>query len=395
MSDFSKIILKPGKERSLKNYHPWLFSGAIAKTEGKPGNGDVVEIYSSAGEYLGTGHYNKGTITVRVFSFEQTDAGYEFWKEKLKSAYGLRVNLNLISNKDTNVYRLTHAEGDSLPGLVIDYYNGVAVIQSHTLGMHAVKDYLVEALQEIYGQELVTVFDKSAETMRKQSELDLTNTYLFGKEIDNHSVTENGNKFLVNFETGQKTGFFIDQRENRKLLSVYSPGKLVLNTFCYTGGFSVYALNGQAKMVHSVDSSASAIEMTDRNISFCKNPDRHFSFTENVFDFIKRTEQKYDIIILDPPAFAKHMNAVKQASIAYRNLNAEAIKKVNKQGLIFTFSCSQVIDKYLFRKIIFAAAAMTGRNVRILHQLSQPADHPVSIYHPEGEYLKGLVLYVE
>ena len=395
MKNYSKIILKPGKERSLKNFHPWLFSGAIAKVDGKTNDGDIVEIYSAAGEYLATGHYNKGTITVRVFSFEQREIGYEFWKEKLQSAYDLRKNLNFISNRETNVYRLIHAEGDGLPGLIIDYYNGVAVMQSYTLGMHAIKRYVVEALKEIYETELITVFDKSTETMRKQSELELENRYLYGKEYSNHSVTENGNIFIVNFESGQKTGFFIDQRENRKLLSGYSVGKSVLNTFCYTGGFSVYALNAGAKMVHSVDSSASAIEMTDKNISFCKNPERHVSFTENVFDFIKKSDQMYDIIILDPPAFAKHKSSVKQASIAYRNLNAEAIKKMNKAGLIFTFSCSQVIDKILFRKIIFAGAAMTGRNVRVLYQLSQPADHPVSIYHPEGEYLKGLVLYVE
>ncbi|MGI8893995.1 MAG: class I SAM-dependent rRNA methyltransferase [Bacteroidia bacterium] len=395
MTNYHKIILKAGKEKSPKNFHPWLFSGAIAKTEGNPVEGDIVEVYSSSDEFLAMGHFHKGTITVRIFSFEKTEAKFEFWKNKLQSAYNLRRNLNLINNSLTNVYRLIHAEGDGMPGLIIDYYNGIAVLQTHTLGMHKIKHHLVQALQEIYAKELKAVFDKSAETMKKQTGMEMENQFLFGEEYENIVVNEYGNNFNVNSRTGQKTGFFIDQRENRKLLATYCEGKSVLNTFCYTGGFSVFALNASASLVHSVDSSASAIEMTEHNVALNENGERHTSFTENVFQFIKMQEQKYDIIILDPPAFAKHLSALKQASIAYRNLNAEAIKKVNKGGLIFTFSCSQVIDRMLFRKIIFASAAMTGRNVRILHQLSQPADHPVSIYHPEGEYLKGLVLYVE
>jgi 23S rRNA (cytosine1962-C5)-methyltransferase len=282
-----------------------------------------------------------------------------------------------------------------MPGLIIDFYNGIAVLQSHTLGMHQIKEHLVQALLEIYANELKAVFDKSADTMKKQTGMEIENKFLFGEEYENHLVREYDNVFTVNNKSGQKTGFFIDQRENRKLLSTYCEGKSVLNTFSYTGGFSVFALNAGASLVHSVDSSASAIEMTELNVQLNNNSERHTSYTENVFEFIKKQEQKYDIIILDPPAFAKHLSALKQASIAYRNMNAEAIRRVNKGGFIFTFSCSQVIDKILFKKIIFAAAAMTGRNVRILHQLSQPADHPVSIYHPEGEYLKGLVLFVE
>lgn len=279
--------------------------------------------------------------------------------------------------------------------LIIDYYNGLIVLQTHTLGMHLIKGELVSILQEIYGSKLKAIYDKSSDTMRKQTGLEPENGFLLGDTSEDILVSEYGNHFNVNCRTGQKTGFFIDQRENRKLLAGYCEGKSVLNTFCYTGGFSVFALNAGATLVHSVDSSAAAIEMTEKNVALNNHAEKHTSFTANVFEFLKKQDESYDIIVLDPPAFAKHRNALKQASIAYRNLNAEAIKRVNKGGLIFTFSCSQVIDKILFRKIIFAAAAMTGRKVRILHQLSQPADHPVSIYHPEGEYLKGLVLYVE
>jgi 23S rRNA (cytosine1962-C5)-methyltransferase len=395
MKNFPKIILKQGKEKSPKNFHPWLFSGAISNTENTASEGDIVEVYSSSGEFLAKGHYHHGTITVRIFSFEKAEPDYQFWKNKLKSAHNLRSRLNLTHNSSTNVYRLVNAEGDGMPGLIIDFYNGIAVLQSHTLGIHKIKEHLVQALREIYGKKLIGVFDKSAETMRKQTGIEMENKFLFGEEHENILVTEYNNPFNVNCRTGQKTGFFIDQRENRNLLAGYCEGKSVLNTFCYTGGFSVFALNAEASLVHSVDSSATAIEMTEKNVSMSNHAERHTSFTENVFEFIKKQEQQYDIIILDPPAFAKHRNALKQASIAYRNLNAEAINRVNKGGLIFTFSCSQVIDKILFRKIIFASATMTGRKVKVLHQLSQPADHPVSIYHPEGEYLKGLVLYVE
>lgn len=395
MRNYLKVILKGGKERSVKNFHPWIFSGAIAKIEGNPVEGDIVEVFSSSGEFLATGHFHKGTITVRLFSFIQSEIDSNFWKRKLQAAFDLRTTLNLTNSATTNVYRLVHAEGDGMPGLIIDYYNGIAVLQTHTIGMHNIKQHLVTALGELYGEELKAVFDKSSETMKKQTDLLVENKFLSGSSKDEIVVSEYNNKFKVNFQTGQKTGFFIDQRENRKLLSEFSFGKSVLNTFCYTGGFSVYALNTGAALVHSVDSSAPAIEMTKQNVELNDNSDKHTSFKENVFEFLKNSGQQYDVIILDPPAFAKHLNALKQACIAYRNLNAEAIRKINKGGIIFTFSCSQVIDKILFRKIIFAAAAMTGRNVRVLHQLSQPSDHPVNIYHPEGEYLKGLVLYVE
>ena len=391
----NKIFIKAGKEKAIRNFHPWIFSGAISAQEGNPREGDLVNVYSSSGDYLAKGHFHKGTITIRIISFSDVEIDYKFWYEKLYSAFQLRNTLNLVNNKNTNVYRLIHAEGDGMPGLIIDYYDGIVVIQSHTIGMHNIKNHLVNALKEIYGDDLKAIFDKSSETMKKQTGIQLENKFLLGQEYEDILVKEYNNSFKVNFQTGQKTGFFVDQRENRKLLADYCEGKSVLNTFCYTGGFSVYALNAGATTVHSVDSSSAAIEITNQNVALTNNSERHTSINENVFEFIKRQTQNYDIIILDPPAFAKHLNALKQASIAYRNLNAEAIKRVNKGGLLFTFSCSQVIDKLLFRKIIFAAAAITGRYVRVLHQLSQPADHPVSIYHPEGEYLKGLVLYVE
>ena len=395
MNKYPKIRLKKGKEKSLNNFHPWLFSGAIAEVDGNPAEGDIAEVYSYDNKYLCTGHYHKGTITVRAFSFSQEEINLDFWKKKLRSAYNLRKELNLVENEQTNVYRLVHAEGDDMPGLIIDVYKEVAVLQTHTLGMHNIKENLIAGLKELYGEKLKAVFDKSSETMRKQTGLELENKFLFGDRYEDIVVSEFNNIFKVNFQSGQKTGFFIDQRENRKLLAGYSENKKVLNTFCYTGGFSIYALNAGASIVHSVDSSASAIALADINVALNSNVQNHTSFTENVFEFIKKQDERYDVIILDPPAFAKHLNALKQASIAYRNLNAEAIKRINKGGIIFTFSCSQVIDKILFRKIIFASAALTGRKVRVLHQLSQPADHPVSIYHPEGEYLKGLILYVE
>jgi len=391
---FPKIILQPGKERSLLNKHPWLFSGAIKKKDGNPNEGDVVEIFSSTGIYLATGHYHEGSITVRIFSFEQTDLAADFWKQKLQKAFDLRKNLNLVDNGRTNCYRLVHAEGDGLPGLIIDIYNRVAVIQTHTLGMHSVKNILTEALKELYGNKLVAIFDKSGDTMGKHQKSLVSDQLLFGT-ITEEDVVENGIKFHVNFAEGQKTGFFLDQRENRKLLGEYSKGKKVLNTFAYSGGFSLYALKNNAALVHSVDSSKKAAEWADRNVLMNFKNAPHEFFAEDVFDFMKRSTETYDVMVLDPPAFAKHLSAVKQATIGYKNLNTEAMRRIAKGGILFTFSCSQVIDKELFRKIIFMSAAQARRNVRILHQLSQPPDHAISIYHPEGEYLKGLVLYVE
>lgn len=391
---FPKIILNPGKERSLQNKHPWLFSGAIKKTEGNPKEGDVVEIYSSNGIYMATGHFHSGSITVRIFSFVQLEPDDAFWKSKLQLAYDLRASLGLTTNPQTNCYRLIHAEGDGMPGLIIDIYNSVAVIQTHTLGMHAIKSQLAKALQEIYGEKISAIYDKSGDTMSRQQKLEISNQLLYGT-LTETQVMENGIKFHVNFSEGQKTGFFLDQRENRNLLGSYSTGKKVLNTFAYSGGFSLYALMQQAALVHSVDSSKKAAEWAEKNVSLNVGNAPHQFFAEDVFDFMKRSEEIYQVIILDPPAFAKHLSAVKQATIGYRNLNTEAIRRIAPGGILFTFSCSQVIDKDLFRKIVFTAAAQARRNVKILHQLSQPPDHPISIYHPEGEYLKGLVLYVE
>jgi 23S rRNA (cytosine1962-C5)-methyltransferase len=394
LTSFSKVILLPGKERSIHNRHPWLFSGAVKKTEGEIKEGDMVEIFSSDNRYLATGHYHDGSIKVRIFSFEQINPDFDFWKKKLERAVEYRKSLNLFDNPETNIYRLIHAEGDEMPGLIIDIYNETAVIQTHTIGMHRIKEHLVNALNEIYDQKLSCIYDKSAETMSKQNQAVTQNIFLLGNKTE-EGVTENGIEFQINFIDGQKTGFFIDQRENRKLLSNYVSGKKVLNTFAYSGGFSMYALRANASLVHSVDSSKKVEEWTEKNIAlnFLNSP--HQFFTRDVFDFLKASEDIYDVIVLDPPAFAKHLSAVKQATVGYRNLNYEAIKRIGKGGILFTFSCSQVIDKDLFRKIVFMAAAQARRNVRIMHQLSQPPDHPINIYHPEGEYLKGLVLFVE
>ena len=393
-NSFPKIILKAQKERSVLNKHPWLFSGAVEKMDAGINEGDIVEIFSKDQKYLATGHYHDGSIKVRIFSFAQTDCSYSFWKEKIEKVFALRQQLGLINNPHTNVYRLIHAEGDGMPGLIIDIYNSTAVIQTHTLGMHRIKNFVVDALKEIYGNHLAAIYDKSADAMSKQDASNVSNEFLFGNK-ENNEVIENGIHFSIDFELGQKTGFFIDQRDNRKLLGEYSKGKKVLNTFAYSGGFSLYALKEGAELVHSVDSSKKAAAWCKKNISLNFDSVQHEFFTEDVFDFLKKSETEYDVIILDPPAFAKHLSSVDKATIGYRNLNVEALKKIKKNGILFTFSCSQVIDKNLFRKILFTAAVHAKRNVRILHQLTQPADHPISIYHPEGEYLKGLVLHVE
>jgi len=392
--DYPKIILLPGKERSLLNRHPWLFSGAVKKIEGDAKEGDIVEIFSADNRYLATGHYHEGSIKVRIFSFEQVAPDYDFWKRKLQTAFDYRKSLGIIRNAHTTMYRLIHAEGDEMPGLIIDIYNSTVVLQTHTLGMHRIKEHLVKALKEIYGDALDCIYDKSAETMSKQKVAVTENIFLSGDKKE-ETVSENGIQFHVNFIEGQKTGFFIDQRENRKLLSSYSAGKKVLNTFAYSGGFSLYALKANAALVHSVDTSKKVEEWTEKNIALNFTEAPHRFFTRDVFDYLKSSGEIYDVIVLDPPAFAKHLSAVKQATVGYRNLNYEAIKRISSGGILFTFSCSQVIDKELFRKIVFMAATQARRNVRIMHQLSQPPDHPISVYHPEGEYLKGLVLYVE
>jgi len=392
-----KVILTSGKDHSLHRFHPWVFSGAIKKITGDVKEGDIVEVYSAQNEFLGMGHFQIGSISVRMFSFTQVTPDFNFWKSKIQAAYNFRKQLNLVDNPATNCYRLFFAEGDGLPGFIIDFYNGTAVFQSYSIGMHLLKDQFVKALQEIMGDTLIAVFDKSEETMPKQAQVKATNGYLYKKDEStpiNTIAFENNNKFYVDWEGGQKTGFFLDQRENRELLGTYSKDKVVLNTFCYTGGFSVYAANAGAKEVHSTDISKKAIELTNKNIELnaIKN---HQSFAVDTFEFLKHKENTYDIIVLDPPAFAKHQNVKHNAIMGYKRLNYEAIKQIKPGGLLFTFSCSQVVDKNTFNSTVMAAAIEAGRNVRILHHLSQPPDHCVNIFHPEGEYLKGLVVHVE
>lgn len=392
---FAKIILKSGKDQSLLRFHPWVFSGAIKDTIGFPAEGDVVEVFSNRDEFLGIGHYQIGSITVRIFSFQQVEPNFSFWKNKIQQAYNLRVALGLTGSEPTNVYRLVNAEGDGMPGLIIDFYNGTAVMQMHSIGMFRIREELAKVLKEVYGNGLTSVYDKSEGTIPFKAHINPKNGYVLG-ESQPEAVSEYNNLFRVDWVEGQKTGFFIDQRENRRLVETYSQGKDVLNVFGYTGGFSIYALRGNAKTVHSVDSSQKAIDLTNENVALnfpdCPN---HESFCVDAFDYLDTIDDKYDLIILDPPAFAKHFNVLNNALQGYKRINAKAIKKIRPGGILFTFSCSQVVDKDTFRTTIFSAAASTGRNVRILHQMTQPADHPVNIYHPEGEYLKGLVLYIE
>lgn len=391
----AKIFLKPGKEQSLKRFHPWVFSGAIGKAEGKPEEGDLVNVYSANGEFLATGHCQVGSIAVRILTFAEEATDYNFWKTKIENAWNARKALGLTENRETNVFRLVHAEGDGMPGLIIDFYNGTAVMQMHTVGMYLVREMLVKALREVLGNKLKAVYDKSEKSLPFKAGVESKDGYLFGENSDTE-VLENGLRFKVDWLEGQKTGFFIDQRENRQLVQKYSAGRDVLNMFCYTGGFSFYAMKGGARTVHSVDSSAKAIELTNKNVELNFPDDkRHEAFAADAFEFMRDIKDKYDLIILDPPAFAKHRDAVHQALQAYKRINTRAFEQIRSGGILFTFSCSQVVSKEKFREAVFSAAAISGRNVRILHQLTQPADHPVNIYHPEGEYLKGLVLYVE
>ena len=399
-----KVILSSGKDQSLRRFHPWVFSGAIKKiknSEGKefePSEGDLVSVVSNHDEFLGIGHFQKGTIAVRVFEFSDIDINQKYWNDKLERAFVVRKELGLVENEHTNVYRLVHAEGDGLPGLIIDYYNGTAVLQTHSIGMHYIKQNIVESLKNLYNSHLDAVYDKSEDTMPKHSNIEFSNGLLWGKTQSNE-VLENGNKFKIDWETGQKTGFFIDQRDNRKILAEYCQNKTVANTFCYSGGFSVYAMRAGAKIVHSVDSSKKAMELTNNNIELNKayfsSQSSHESFAMDTFNFLETADDKYDVIVLDPPAFAKHQNVKHNAVQGYKRLNAEAIKKIKKGGILFTFSCSQVIDNQLFASTVMSAAILAKRNVRVLQHLSQPADHAPSIFHPEGSYLKGLVLYVE
>jgi 23S rRNA (cytosine1962-C5)-methyltransferase len=390
-----KIILKPGKEQSIMRLHPWIFSGAIKRIDGSPHEGDVVEVFSNEQEYLATGHYQIGSIAVRIFSFQQVIPDSDFWKGKIQNAYNLRKALNLAENQETNVYRLVNGEGDGIPGLIIDFYNGIAVMQMHSIGIYRERKLIAGVLKDIYQDRLVAIYDKSEGTLPFKANLGAKNEFLFGN-LASVEVKEFGCRFSIDVTTGQKTGFFIDQRDNRQLLTQYVQGKNVLNMFCYTGGFSVYALRGGALLVHSVDSSSQAIELTEKNIRLNEvNADLHLAVNADAFGFLNDIRNAYDVIILDPPAFAKHQDALKNALQGYKRLNAKAIEQIRTGGILFTFSCSQVVSKDNFRKSVFAAAANTGRHVRILHQLTQPPDHPVSIYHPEGEYLKGLVLQVE
>lgn len=391
----NKIILKPGKDRSVFRYHPWIFSGAIAKGEGDLQEGNLVKVYTSDNRYLATGHCQIGSIAVRILTFENETIDYNFWRNRIADAYNMRKAIGLTESPTNNVYRLIHGEGDNLPGLVIDYYAGVAVVQFHSVGMYLERENIAHALLDVMGDKIKAIYDNSEGTLPYKAAIEPHNGYLYGK-ADNFIALENGLKFNVDWLEGQKTGFFIDQRENRSLLEKYAQGKNVLNMFCYTGGFSFYAMRGGAHLVHSVDVSARAIELTKRNVELNFPEDsRHEAFAEEAFQFLEKSQNKYDLIVLDPPAFAKHQNVLNNAIQGYKKLNRKGIEIIKPGGIIFTFSCSQVMTKELFRQTVFTAAANTGRRVRILHQLTQPADHPVNIYHPEGEYLKGLVLYVE
>jgi len=389
-----KIILKSGKEQSVRRYHPWIFSGAIKKIVGDPVEGDVVEVFDNKNVFLATGHYQPASIAVRILSFENIIPDEKFFTDMIASAIDLRRKLGLLDNKLTNVYRLINAEGDNLPGLIADYYDGVVVIQMHSVGMYRIRSAIVKILSEVFDNNLTAIYDKSEATLPFMSGIKAQNEFLLGKS-DPVVVKEEGNEFKIDWTAGQKTGFFIDQRENRKILGRYTEGKDVLNMFGYTGGFSVYAMRN-ANLVHTVDSSAAAIQLADENIRLNFGEDtRHTSFQLNAFEYLDDINNKYDIIILDPPAFAKHNNVLSNALQGYKRLNMKAIQQIRKGGILFTFSCSQVVSRENFRKSVFAAAANTGRKVRILQQLSQPPDHPVNIYHPEGEYLKGLVIHVE
>jgi 23S rRNA (cytosine1962-C5)-methyltransferase len=389
-----RIILKSGKDQSLRRYHPWIFSGAIKKIYGNPVEGDIVNVFDNKETFLATGHYQPGSIAVRILSFEEINPDVDFFRDRIEDALKYRRSLDLIDNPAINVFRLVHAEGDNLPGLIADYYNGVIVMQMHSVGMYRIRTEIAQIFTDLLGKSVKAIYDKSEATIPYMSGVTGVNEFLFG-ESEPVIVRENGYKFKIDWSTGQKTGFFIDQRENRKLLNGFSSGKNILNLFGYTGGFSVYAMK-DASLVHTVDSSAPAIELADENINLnFGNDPRHKSFQVDAFEFLNDIRGKYDLIILDPPAFAKHNNALANALQGYKRLNMKAIEQIKPDGIIFTFSCSQVVTRENFRKSVFAAAANTGRKVRILHQLSQPPDHPVNIYHPESEYLKGLVLYVE
>lgn len=392
---YKQIFLKRGKEESLKRFHPWIFSGAIHHMDEGIEEGETVRVITAAGEFIAVGHYQIGSIAVRVLSFEDIEINTDFWCERLQSALDVRIGVGIADSPTNNTYRLVHGEGDYLPGLVIDCYGSTAVMQAHSVGMHFCRNEICQALVQVMGDRIANVYYKSETTLPYKADLHQENGFLVGGDASNVAM-ENGLKFHIDWLRGQKTGFFVDQRENRSLLEQYAKGKSVLNMFCYTGGFSVYAMRGDAKQVHSVDSSAKAIELTNDNVALNFPGDaRHEAFCEDAFKYLDEHDQQYDLIVLDPPAFAKHRAALRNALKGYTRLNVKGLQRIKKGGILFTFSCSQVVTKDNFRNAVFTAAAQVGRKVRILHQLHQPADHPINIYHPEGEYLKGLVLYVE
>lgn len=402
-----RIILRRGKEESILRRHPWIFSGAIQsisvsssdnrRSGDSLGEGEIVDVYSSGAVFLGRGHYSSGSIAVRILTFRQDEElDSAWWNEKIANAYTLRRSLDLTDNSTTTCYRLVHGEGDGLSGLVVDIYGSTAVVQCHSIGMFNSRDEICAALRSVFGDKISAIYDKSSATVPFADQNGVVDGYLYGENEGEEEVLENGNKFLINWKKGQKTGFFIDQRENRELVARYAKGRKVLNTFCYTGGFSVYALSAGAAHVDSVDSSARAVELAAKNIELNFGATAaHTPIAEDAFEYLKKMDQSYDLVILDPPAFAKHHRALGNALQAYKRLNARAMQQIKPGGILFTFSCSQAVSREHFRTAIFSAAAIAGRNVSILHQLTQPADHPISIYHPEGEYLKGLVVYVE
>lgn len=392
---YKNVYLKRGKEESLKRFHPWIFSGAIHHADEGIEEGEIVRVITADGAFIAVGHYQIGSIAVRVLSFHDEHIDISFWRTSLESALQMRIAVGIADCPQNNTYRLVHGEGDNLPGLVIDCYGDTAVMQAHSVGMHVSRMDICEALVQVMGNRIKNVYYKSETTLPFKADLGQENGFIYGNTNENTAV-ENGLRFHVDWLKGQKTGFFVDQRENRTLLEHYSKGKRVLNMFCYTGGFSVYAMRGEAELVHSVDSSAKAIELTKKNVELNFPGDmRHEAFCEDAFKYLDANDAKYDLIVLDPPAFAKHRGALHNALKGYTRLNVKGLQRIKKGGILFTFSCSQVVTKDHFRNAVFTAAAQAGRRVRILHQLHQPADHPINIYHPEGEYLKGLVLYVE
>ena len=389
------LYLNKGKDESLRRFHPWVFSGAVNHIDGQTSEGDLVRVLTHQGEFVAVGHWQIGSIAVRVLSFENEPIDHKFWVNKLATAYDVRRTIGVAGTNENTTYRLVHGEGDNLPGLVIDMYGRTAVMQAHSVGMHVCRKDIAKALQEVLGDALENVYYKSETTLPFKADLHQENGFIVGNSLDDIAV-ENGLKFHIDWLKGQKTGFFVDQRDNRSLVEQYSKDRNVLNMFCYTGGFSVYAMRGGARLVHSVDSSQKAVDLVNQNIELNFPSDsRHKAFAEDAFKYLEQMTESYDLVILDPPAFAKHRDAVRHAIKGYTKLNARAMEKMPKGSILFTFSCSQAISKDQFRMAVFTAATLANRKVRILHQLHQPADHPINIYHPEGEYLKGLVLYIE